>query len=205
MDETTANKVSKETLLMKALKFADSENDIEKCFSSLYDSVTGKLWSMLTRKYIPPLTREDMADVFQDSWIKLLEYRKNFDENRSGFSWMYSIFRNQAIDKIRKFARNYEVKIESEEEEENIIETFKEDAKDISMRIIDNETTEIIENIIRNVGDEVDTTILVMRIIDGKKFEEISKELSIPIATLHYKVNKMLNKIRPKIIKALNS
>lgn len=187
--------------LMLGLKYSSNSYDMEKIFNQLYDNMTKVLWNNFTRKYIPPLNHDEMRDVFQDSWIKVLDSRTSFDDSKKAYTWVYTIFKNMIIDRIRFFDRKKTQSIDkNSDDNEDFQMEFKADRNsDADFNLIRNEKLFHIKKAINELDDDLDRTIIIKRIIEQKKFDEISKELNIPIATIHYKLNKSLDKLRNKL------
>lgn len=193
-DEDEQNK------LMSNLKNATTIEEIEILFNKLYDNMTKVLWNNLAKKFIPPLSMDDMKDVFQDAWIKVIDSRYNYDSSKKAYNWIYTIFKNMIIDKIRSNDRKRTNSIDEKNEDNEIKYDVKSDDTDLAdSNILDNEKTYFIKKAIDSLDDKLEKEIIYMRIFQEKKFDEISKELNIPIATIHYKLNKSLNILRKKL------
>lgn len=193
-DEEEQNK------LMSKLKNATTIEEIEILFNKLYDNMTKVLWNNLAKKFMPPLSMDDMMDIFQDAWIKVIDSRYNYDSTKKAYNWIYTIFKNMIIDKIRSNDRKKTNSIDEKNEDNEIKYDVKSDDNDLAdSNILDNEKAYFIKKAIDSLDDKLDKDIIYMRIFQEKKFDEISKELNIPIATIHYKLNKSLNILRKKL------
>ena len=193
-DEEEQNK------LMSKLKNATTIEEIEILFNKLYDNMTKVLWNNLAKKFMPPLSMDDMMDIFQDAWIKVIDSRYNYDSTKKAYNWIYTIFKNMIIDKIRSNERKKTNSIDEKNEDNEIKYDVKSDDNDLAdSNILDNEKAYFIKKAIDSLDDKLDKDIIYMRIFQEKKFDEISKELNIPIATIHYKLNKSLNILRKKL------
>jgi RNA polymerase sigma-70 factor (ECF subfamily) len=196
---------SEQTLLMGELKNCDEIRMINRVFNKLYDSLSKPLWQSLSKKYIPPLNQEEMQDVFQEAWVKVIESRKNYDEGKKAYNWIYTIFKNLTIDKIRFVDRKKTVSLdETYNDDDNPKYQLTADKSEADLDIINTETMLHIKNAIESLDDEIERIIIIKRIIENLKFDEISKELNIPIATIHYKLNKALTKLRNKLNYLIN-
>ena len=193
-DEEEQNK------LMSKLKNATTIEEIEILFNKLYDNMTKVLWNNLAKKFMPPLSMDDMMDIFQDAWIKVIDSRYNYDSTKKAYNWIYTIFKNMIIDKIRSNDRKKTNSIDEKNEDNEIKYDVKSDDNDLAdSNILDNEKAYFIKKAIDSLDDKLDKDIIYMRIFQEKKFDEISKELNIPIETIHYKLNKSLNILRKKL------
>lgn len=192
--------------LMFKLKYSTNSYEMELIFNQLYNNLTKVLWNSLSRKYIPPLNHDEMKDVFQDAWIKILESRKLFDDKKKVYTWVYTIFKNMIIDRIRYFDRKKTQSIDNnaDDREDNVIQYKSDRYSDADFTIENNEKLFHIKKAINELDDEIDKTIIIMRIVEQKKLDEMSKLLNLPIATIHYKLTKSLDKLRLKLDFLLN-
>ena len=119
----------RQTELMVQLKNSTSIADVEHSFNALYDNMTKLLWNNLTRKYVPPLNHDDMKDVFQDSWVKVIDSRLMFDDSKKAYTWIFTIFKNMIIDRIRFFDRKKTQSMDTQLDDEGFTREFKADDK----------------------------------------------------------------------------
>mgnify|MGYP006287873831 CR=1 FL=1 len=192
--------------LMAEISKAENFAGIEEQFNRLYDSVVHPMWAVFAGKYIPPLTKEDLRDVFQEAWIKILEYRDKYDPGNSAYNWIFIIKKNLIIDRMRK-KKPVTVDNNDDEDEESgrFFNDIPENGPLIEDRIISEETVKLIENEINGIEDETVRKIMKMRIFHRQTFEQISEELEIPLTTVYKKVKRALSILKPRIQKIINS
>lgn len=71
-----------------------------KAFSALYDATSAKLFGTVLRVLND---RADAEDVVQDAYMKIWRYADRYSANgMSPMTWMITIARNTAIDRIRR-------------------------------------------------------------------------------------------------------
>lgn len=204
-DNTRVNKSydeDKQNNLMLNLKYANNSLDIDRYFNKLYDSLVNQLWNSFARKFIPPLTVDEMKDIFQDSWIRVIETRNQFDETKKAYSWIYIIFKNIIIDRIRFIDRKKTQSMDKLEDnsDDDIGMQFKSSvSSEADFDIQNKEKLFFIKKAINDINDELDRDIIIKRLVENKKFEIISKELNVPITTIHYRLNKTLEILRKKL------
>jgi RNA polymerase sigma-70 factor (ECF subfamily) len=68
---------------------------------------------------------QDAADLLQDTYIKALKYKHNFEPGTNMRAWLYTIMRNTFINGYRRKKRFYEFL----EEEKQFLEEEKADAE----------------------------------------------------------------------------
>lgn len=188
--------------LMKELKECKEITSINSTFNKLYDLSYKTLWLSLKFKFIPPLSEEDLQDVFQESWVKIIESRDSYNIEYNAFNWIYTIMKNQTIDRIRKNNRNLEESYNDDFGKNDKSESYiniSSNANLIDEDLIENEINLLIKEAIFAVNDEKERQILILRLIKGYKLEYIAEDLEMPLASVHYKLNKAIEKIRPKI------
>jgi RNA polymerase sigma-70 factor (ECF subfamily) len=73
--------------------------DVE-ALAALMERYQHRLYRYLLRLLREPATAED---VFQQTWIKVMERIRSFDPNYSFESWLFTVARNLAIDYLRRY------------------------------------------------------------------------------------------------------
>jgi RNA polymerase sigma factor (sigma-70 family) len=190
--------------LMLQISQASGLDEVNEHFERLYEGVVYQMWDLFYNKYVPPLSSDDLKDIFQEAWIKVLESRKKYNAEYNAFNWIYVIKRNLVLDNFRKNKGRIEFNIDDDKvslEIKNLIE----DTRPIDVRMIDNENTAIVRKTINEISDGTEREIMERRIIRGQKLEIISKEMGIPLSSLHLMIKKSLKGLRPKIENLINS
>lgn len=195
--------------LMADIAEASTFAEAEPMFNRLYESLAYPIWTSLSKKYIPPLSDDDLKDIFQEAWVKILEIRSKYDGKSNVYNWIYIIKRNMILDKIRKIGRRHEQSLDEDYFDEGSGEStgmqVAEQDMNIEEQIIESETTILIKRALDSIRDETDKEIIHRRIVLGQKFELISEQLGIPQTTVFKKVKKILGYLRPKIEEILYS
>ena len=89
--------------------------------------------------------------------------------------------------------------IVEDNEEVNFIENIKIDSIPIDEQLHLKNVYDTIVGVINSIENENDREILKLRLIDDKGLDEISKEINLPLSTVNYRINKMLEILRPKL------
>lgn len=204
-----------EKQLMAEIKKADSITHAERQFSKLYDSMSGKLWNVLVRKFNNNLDVEDLRDSFQEGWRKVLEHRKDYIEGSNVYNWIYTIIKNTTFDfsrKDKKFLNEFEILEKSnvndgndENDDKGLFSLLANDEPTIEDEIEAKEIIEIIHEAINSLENEDERILIQRRILDEQKFSDIAEDLGIPIATVHYRTSQAMAKLRVRLEKLLNS
>lgn len=189
--------------LMRTVSKSDDFRKVEIEFNRLYEATVYRMWDLLSVKFIPPLTEEDLRDVFQEAWVKILNNRNKYNTKYNAFSWIYVIKRNMIIDRIRQINRSLAKRVD--DEERDIIEELPESETTFFDDFVSNETVKIIIDAIKSIDNDRDRDILERRLIHEQKLDEISKDTGIPLATVFKIIRKRIAEIKPRIEFLLNN
>jgi RNA polymerase sigma-70 factor (ECF subfamily) len=158
----------------------------------------------IIRRYEKPLLRyimrissfseEESEEILQEVFIKAWKNLNDFDRSQKFSSWIYRITHNETISTFRKEkSRGYEQKVDWDEEIMSNIPDKINIIKDVDQKI----TAENIQRAL-SMMDEKYRSILVLRFLEEKSYEEISDILRIPpgtAATLLSRAKKELSRI----------
>ena len=142
----------------------------KKAISLLYDHYSGALLGVVKKV----ISDDDIAqDVLQESFIKVWKKGKTYDASKAKlFTWLYRIFYNSAIDKVRSL--NNKTKKEVQIEGSNV---YKLTTKSLNQDTLD----------IRKHLSSLDLkyqVVLNALFFEGMTQQEASEELNIPLGTI---------------------
>lgn len=134
--------------------------------------------------------KDKIQDVLNDSYFKIYRASASYKPSQSARNWMYTIVKNTALTYTRK-------DISLAEEELTDVSSF---------------TVSFVDDCIDNINlknalmqlDKESRNAIVMKFWGGYTFEEIAKELQIPMTTLYGRYKAAL-KIISKYIKEENA
>lgn len=135
--------------------------------------------------------RSDAEDVVQDSLVKVLKNRKQFDSGKGTFRvWFLKIVRNRCLDRLRK------------KRPSQLLEQH--DAVDGgSLRPDQNlEKDELVAAVrvaLEQISDEA-KEILLLRDFDGLSYAEIADMLSIKSGTVMSRLHRARKQLRDKVL-----
>ena len=118
------------------------------------------------------LNREEAEDIVQDTLLKLWERRNELDKVKNLEAFALTMARNLAIDRKEKMDNQH---VSFDEEAHDRPDDYVESA---DRTLTQKETTGFIANII-NFLPEKQRTIIQLRDIEGKTYQEIANMLSI--------------------------
>lgn len=146
------------------------QNGDKKAISLLYEHYSGALLGVIKKV----IKDENIAqDVLQESFIKVWKKGKTYDASKAKlFTWLYRIFYNSAIDKVRSLNNKTkkEVQIESSNVYKLTTKSLNEDALDLKKHL---NSIELKYQVVINA-----------LFFEGMTQQEASEELNIPLGTI---------------------
>lgn len=168
--------------------------DEREIFALFVDRYEEKLRRYVRR--IMPSVQEETDDLLQEIFIKVYVNARGFDPSLSVNSWVYRIAHNETVSWLRKKkARPQLVDLGQDE-----CHTFLQGAA-IAQDI--HEATLARDEVSRALADmpEKYRTVLVLRFLEGKTYNEIADILTVPsgtVATLVHRAKKAFSSIAGK-------
>ena len=165
-----------ETLLSKMA------NGNKEAFKDFYKLTNTSVYafSLSILKSIP-----DAEDITQTIYLNLFSNARKYKSKGKPMAWILTIVKNLCYDKIRK---------DSHTEHLQDFQDYKTNITTYST--IDNK---LLAEACLNILPEEERNILILHIVSGLKFREISELLLIPIGTITSKYNRALQKIKNHI------
>jgi len=139
------------------------------------------------------LVRQEIVaeELLQDLFLKVWDKRHLIDPERSFISYLHRIAKNLIADHYRNLARQIRIErsadIRELQLEDNLDETFP---KDLALKAIKEATDTL---------SEQQRTVFTLSKIEGKSYEEISRQLNISSATIHTHMSRAVKQIREYI------
>jgi len=154
--------------------------DLDKA-SVLFDRYHVKIYNYFFRMNY---NRDISQDLTQNTFHRMLKYRKSFNNRLSFKSWLYRIARNVFVDSLSENQIQFE-KIEHYVSETDSTETEQNrkadmEALDMAMQKLNNEQREIIS----------------MSRFQNIKYQEISEILDISVPAVKVKMHRAMKKLR---------
>jgi RNA polymerase sigma-70 factor, ECF subfamily len=157
---------------------------------ALLERYQHRLYRYLLRIVREPATAEDL---FQQTWIRVTENARRFDERRGIEPWLFSIARNLAIDYLRR------VKPESLDEE------LPSGAARVDM--LADAHPGVVETLMRQqrssrLADAIGELtpmyceVITLRFEEEMKLEEIAELLGVPLSTAKTRLRRALDALR---------
>jgi RNA polymerase sigma-70 factor (ECF subfamily) len=172
---------------------ADSLLGDREAFGKIVSRYQSRLYNSVLRLVDTP---EDAADVVQDAFLNAFQSLRSFKGDAEFFTWMYRIAFNAAVSSKRK--KKAAVSLNALEPGRNGSTHEPVDASDYVRPGLALERTEderqLYDALARLSAEHRDA--LVMKEIDGLKYDEIADVLKIPIGTVRSRLNRARLELR---------
>ncbi len=175
-----------EVELMKRIKAHDAD-----ALEKLYDLYKGLLFGMvisIVKK------REEAEDVLQEIFVKIWNKAGSFNENRGNvYSWIVTLARNKAIDRIR--SKGYKTQ---QKQSASIHEPFfrlEGDKYDPMETTIFSDRAELVKKALAEIPEE-QSEVIKIAYYQGMTQSEIAKYLDIPLGTVKTRTRQGMIKLK---------
>jgi RNA polymerase sigma factor (sigma-70 family) len=126
----------------------------------------------------------DVEDLVQEIFTKAFTSLSTFKSEFSFSTWLYKIATNHCIDHIRKRKiSTYSLDEELELEEDTVHREIPDWSKTPDYELLRKEKSEIIHQAINSLPEHY-RKVIILRHFEDKSYEEIAKELKLPIGTV---------------------
>ena len=158
----------------------------EQALAHLYDRYRLILFGLVNRILS---SREEAEDVLQEVFIQVWRRAADFDELRGRpFTWLVTVARSRAIDRLRSLAARERVAIASASDPAEAVS----DAADDTFR---SEQRGVVVSALTQLPDEQKTT-LVLAYFEGLTQSEIAARLGAPLGTVKTRMRSGMIKLR---------
>ncbi|MDE6656904.1 MAG: RNA polymerase sigma factor [Anaeroplasmataceae bacterium] len=154
--------------------------DDEKALEELFQITKQKLY-YVAKKFL--IEKSYIEDVLSESYLKIYKRSRGYNERYDGYTWMYTIVKNTAIDYNRKIGRQGTI-VEYDDSIYNPNEEFISKIK-----------REDIQQALKEL-DEQESEIIYLRIWENRTLKVIAKKLDYNITGVYRKYNEALEKLR---------
>lgn len=161
-------------------KLAAKNND-ELAYTELMNRYKKKVETIVSRII---RQRSETEDLVQEIFAKAFTSLSSFKSEFSFSTWLYKIATNHCIDFIRKKKiSTYSIDEEHELEEDSIQREIPDWTKLPDHELFQKQRNEIIHEAINSLPEHY-RKVIIMRHFEDKSYEEIAKELKLPIGTV---------------------
>ncbi len=161
--------------------------------SALVGRYQHRLYRFLVRMVQEPATAEDL---FQQTWIRLLEKIGSYDSRRNFEAWLFAIARNLAIDHLRR-RRDFSLD-ETDDSGHAPVERVGSGGRDVLSQLLEFERGEMLASAIAQLP-AIHREVLTLRFEEEMKLEQIAEVAGIPLSTVKSRLHRALESLRTKI------
>ena len=161
--------------------------------SDLVGRYQHRLYRFLVRMVQEPATAEDL---FQQTWIRLLEKIGSYDSRPNFEAWLFAIAHNLAIDHLRR-RREFSLD-EADDSGHTPSERLRSGGRDALERLLEFERGELMAAAIAQLPP-IHREVLTLRFEEEMKLEQIAEVAGIPLSTVKSRLHRALESLRRKI------
>ena len=159
-------------------------------FEKLYDRLSGLVFSIAVRVLSDPSAAED---VVQDVFIRIWDKAAAYDVSRGKpLTWIVTMTRNKAIDRLRSARRRY--RLQDELEREAVID-LDPAGKNSSDEMTDSEKAKMVRSAVMKLSENQRRAI-ELAFFGGMTQTEIATELCEPLGTIKARIRRGMMDLR---------
>ena len=141
-------------------------------------------------------TRELAEDLFQETWIRVLERGHQYDGRHEFITWLYAVARNLTIDYLRK---QRPVSLDGLMEDEGNAPAEPADTRPLAWEVVaQHEQAERISTALLGIPVDYRETVL-LRFQEGLALEEIATVTGAPVGTVKSRLYRGLNLLMSRL------
>jgi RNA polymerase sigma-70 factor (ECF subfamily) len=156
---------------------AGDDRAYQKLMNKYHDAIFNFIYRMVR-------DREQVEDLTQEAFIKAFSSLKTFNEEFAFSTWLYKIATNNSIDYIRK-KRLQMFSIDKPIESKDSDFTFElpDDSYEPDREMISDQRAAMLHKAIEVLPEKY-RTVIRLRHVEEKSYEEIARQLRLPIGTV---------------------
>ena len=144
--------------------------------------------------------REEAADALQDALVRAYRRLASYQGDAEFFTWLYRVAVNAALSRRRRDRKQRALRSETNSVE--LAEAIERTAPERRMAQAD--VQRLVGEALAGV-DETFRAVLVMKEIDGLRYEEIAKVLRVPIGTVRSRLHRGRAELRARLLPLLEA
>lgn len=188
--------MKQEKELIELAKSGDAE-----AFGDLMENCGEQIYNLSLR-----LTgnQADARDLYQNTFIRVYKNMDKFNQDSSFATWVYRITVNTWKNTVRyEKARNFfkHISIEGSRENGNCdqIESLPDTKINLELELEKKFNNEMVLKVMEGMDEKL-KTVLILRDIEGKEYNEISEIADCPLGTVKSRISKARQIFRDKLI-----
>lgn len=149
-------------------------------------------------RYLLRIVRQpaEAEDLFQQTWLKVVEKIHSFDESRNFDAWLFTLARNLAIDHLRRICpQSLDEPLAGTEHAETVADRIpSRDLAPFDRVLAAERRTQIGEAM--NALAMIYREVLTLRFEEEMKIEEIAQVIGMPVSTVKARLRRSLEQLR---------
>ncbi len=168
-----------------------------KALSELISRYQNRLYRYLLRMVRQPAEAEDL---FQQTWLKVVEKIHSFDVTRNFDAWLFTLARNLAIDHLRQIRpQSLDKPLADNGNRETAADRIpSRDYTPLDTALAVERRTQIDEAMA--ALPMIYREALTLRFEDGMKIEEIAQVIGVPVSTVKSRLRRSLEQLRSALV-----
>ena len=166
--------------------------------SALIGRYQHRLYRFLIRLIQDSATAEDL---FQQTWIRVLEKIGSYDARRNFEAWLFAIARNLAIDQLRR-RRAFSLD-EPDDSGEAPLDRLTAGGRSALEQLLDFERGAMLAAAIGELP-AIHREVLTLRFEEDMKLEQISEVAGVPLSTVKSRLHRALESLRVRLEEGKN-
>ncbi|HKV04005.1 MAG TPA: sigma-70 family RNA polymerase sigma factor [Candidatus Acidoferrales bacterium] len=179
------------------------ESDVARLRRGDLDALSALITRYQNRlyRYLLRLVREraEAEDLFQETWLRVVEKIRKFDPNRNFDAWLFTVARNLAFDRLRRIRpESLDEPAPGMESNESAVSRLVSGERPALERLLERER-------FGRLGEALATLpvvyreVLTLRFEEEMKLEEISQVLGTPLSTVKSRLRRSLEQMRSQL------
>src|SRR5689334_18210868 len=149
-----------------------------------------RLYRFLVRMVQDPSTAEDL---FQQTWMRLMEKIGSYDARRNFEAWLFAIARNLSIDYLRR-RRGISLD-ETDDSGQAMVDRLTAGGRDALEELLDFERGALLAAAIGELP-AIHREVLTLRFEEDMKLEQIAEVAGVPLSTVKSRLHRALESLR---------
>ncbi len=148
-------------------------------------------------------SHDDARDAAQDAFVQAFQKLSSFQGNSAFYSWLFRIAVNAAISQKRK-SKRFPQSVEAARDKSGAepVDPHPEGRPGHAMETA--ERQQLVRDALAQLPDEY-RTVLVLKEIEGLRYEEIAEAVGCPIGTVRSRIHRARQELREKLLPSLRS
>ena len=169
------SRVEDSSLIQEAL--AGNDQAYKKLMKKYHDAIFNFIFKMVR-------DRQQVEDLTQEAFIKAFSSLKNFNDEYAFSTWLYKIATNNSIDFIRRRKlQMYSIDKPIESKDSDYAFELPDESYEADKELIGGQKTKLLNEAIAKLPEKY-RTVIRLRHVEEKSYEEIAAGLKLPIGTV---------------------